>query len=54
MKIDHIAMYVLDLENAKDFFVNYFNATQNQGYHNKNTEYDPIFCLLKMAQDWRL
>ena len=27
MKIEHIAMYVNDLERAKDFFTKYFNAT---------------------------
>ena len=26
MKIEHIAMYVNDLERAKDFFTKYFNA----------------------------
>ena len=26
MKIEHIAMYVNDLERAKDFFIKYFNA----------------------------
>lgn len=24
MKLDHIALYVLDLEQAKDFFIRYF------------------------------
>ena len=32
MKIEHIAMYVNDLEGAKDFFTKYFNATADAGY----------------------
>lgn len=35
MKLDHIALYVLDLEQAKDFFKHYFNA--NDMYHNPRT-----------------
>ena len=38
MRIEHIAMYVNDLENAKEFFVKYFDANANEGYHNKTTE----------------
>lgn len=37
MKLDHIALYVLDLEQAKDFFIQYFNATANDMYHNLRT-----------------
>lgn len=33
MKIEHIAMYVNDLERAKEFFIKYFNATSNDGYY---------------------
>lgn len=32
MKIEHIAMYVNDLENAKSFFEKYFGAKSNDGY----------------------
>jgi len=37
LKIDHIAMYVQNLEKSKDFFVKYFNGVSNGGYHNPNT-----------------
>lgn len=37
MKLDHIALYVLDLEHAKDFFIRYFNATSNNMYYNPRT-----------------
>lgn len=43
MKIEHIAMYVNDLEKAKDFFEKYFFAKSNQGYHNKNTDFKSFF-----------
>ena len=34
MKIEHIAMYVNDLEAARDFFVKYLGGISNDGYHN--------------------
>lgn len=37
MKLDHIAMYVNDLEAAKAFFTRYFGATSNEMYHNPRT-----------------
>lgn len=37
MEIGHFAMYVLDLENMKDFFVRYFNAESNELYHNRHS-----------------
>ena len=43
MHIEHIAMYVNNLEKARDFFVKYFNATSNDGYHNKTTDFRSYF-----------
>ena len=43
MKIEHIAMYVNDLEGAKDFFTKYFNATADAGYLNKTTCFRSYF-----------
>ena len=37
MKLDHVAMYVKDLEAAREFFVRYFAATSNELYHNPRT-----------------
>lgn len=37
MRIDHVALYVLDLEKAKQFFIRYFDATANDLYHNPRT-----------------
>ena len=43
MKIEHVAMYVNDLENARDFFVKYFNGKSNDGYHNPTTDFRSYF-----------
>lgn len=43
MKIEHIAMYVNDLEAAKGFFVNYLGAVSNAGYHNVKTDFRSYF-----------
>ena len=43
MKIDHFAMYVNDLEAARDFFVTYLDGKSNEGYHNKKTDFRSYF-----------
>ena len=43
MRIEHLAMYVNDLEKTKDFFVKYFDAKPNEGYHNKKTDFCSYF-----------
>ena len=43
MRIEHIAMYVNDLEATKEFFVKYFKATSNEIYHNKTTDFRSYF-----------
>ena len=43
MKIEHIAMYVNDLEAARDFFVKFFDGHSNDGYHNKTTDFRSYF-----------
>lgn len=43
MKIEHVAMYVKDLEKAKDFFVKYFEAKANNGYYNVKTGFRSYF-----------
>ena len=35
MRIEHVALYVNDLENTKKFFMKYFRAKSNDGYHNQ-------------------
>ncbi len=43
MKIEHVAMYVNELEKARDFFVKYLDGRSNDGYHNKNTGFRSYF-----------
>lgn len=43
VKIEHIAMYVNDLEKTRDFFVKYLGATSNDGYYNEKTKFHSYF-----------
>ena len=43
MRIEHIAMYVNDLEKARTFFIKYFGAISNEGYHNPGTGFRSYF-----------
>ena len=43
MKIEHIALYVNDLEASRHFFMKYFGATSNDGYCNPKTNFRSYF-----------
>lgn len=43
MKIEHIALYVQDLERSREFFTRYFGAHSNNGYHNPKTDFRSYF-----------
>ncbi len=43
MKIDHAALYVNDMEAARDFFVDYLEGRSNDSYHNKSTGFRSSF-----------
>ena len=43
MRIEHVAMYVNDLESARAFFIEYFGAVSNDGYHNTRTNFHSYF-----------
>ena len=43
MRIEHVALYVNDLENTKKFFVKYLGAKSNGGYHNQKTGFCSYF-----------
>lgn len=34
MKIEHIAVYVKNLEKAREFYIKYFDAVSDEMYHN--------------------
>ena len=52
MRIEHVALYVNDPEKARDFFVTYFGAVSNEGYHNPRTDFRSYF--LTFAEGSRL
>lgn len=43
MTVDHIAIYVGNLEAAKNFYVKYFNAVPNNKYRNPKTSLETYF-----------
>ncbi len=43
MKIEHIAIWVHDLENMRDFYCNTFNLESNNRYHNPNKNFSSYF-----------
>ncbi|UTC91376.1 VOC family protein [Treponema denticola] len=43
MKIEHVALYVHDLEGARTFFMKYLGAKSNDGYHNPRTDFRSYF-----------
>lgn len=43
MELEHIAVYVNNLEAMKDFYVQHFQATPNQKYHNPRTGLETYF-----------
>lgn len=43
MKIEHVALYVNDLEKARCFFMKYLGARSNEGYHNLKTNFRSCF-----------
>ena len=43
MRIEHIAMYVNDIEQAREFFIKYLDGKSNDGYHNAKTGFRSYF-----------
>lgn len=43
MRIEHVALYVNDLDAAKQFFTRYFGARSNELYHNATTGFRSYF-----------
>ncbi|MGX6979522.1 VOC family protein [Vagococcus elongatus] len=43
MIIEHIGLWVKDLEGMKQFYETYFDATAGQKYHNKTTNFTSYF-----------
>ena len=43
MRMEHVALYVKDLEGAREFFEKYFAAKSGERYHNHNTGFSSYF-----------
>lgn len=43
VRIEHIAMYAKNLEKVRAFFMQYFGATSDEGYHNPKTDFRSYF-----------
>lgn len=54
MKIEHVAIYVNDLEKAKFFFRLILVQNQMKVITIRKQSFVPIFCHLMMEQDWKL
>ena len=42
-RIEHVALYVNDLEEAREIFTKYLGAKSNDGYHNSKTGFRSCF-----------
>ncbi len=51
MKIHHVALYVRDLEAAKDFFCRFFGAEPSALYHNPKTTFKSYFLHFDSGAD---
>lgn len=47
MYIEHLAIWCKNLELMKDFYVNYFGAVSNAGYHNPKNGFSSYFLSFK-------
>lgn len=43
MKIEHVAIWVNDIERMKTFYETFFNAKANGKYHNQDKEFESYF-----------
>lgn len=47
MKIEHVAIWVRDLEISREFFETYFDAQSGEQYHNTNKSFTSYFLSFK-------
>lgn len=50
MNINHVGMYVTDIEKTKEFFEKYFGAKSSDGFVNKDTGFRSYILALTEAQ----
>ncbi|MBM7542276.1 VOC family protein [Amphibacillus cookii] len=49
MRIEHIAVWVKDLEEMRHFYTEYFNAKSSELYHNKKTGFYSYFLSFEIG-----
>ncbi len=54
MKIEHLAIWVSDLERMRDFYQTYFQAKANDLYENKKKKYKSYFLSFEGNENARL
>ena len=47
MKIEHIAIWVIDLEKMKKFYLKFFDLSSNEKYYNQKTKFSSYFLSFK-------
>lgn len=47
MRIDHVGIYVNDVEETKDFYIKYFDATANDGFYNKENGFKSYLIIFE-------
>jgi len=47
MKIEHIAIWALDLEKMKRFYLNFFDLKSNEKYYNPKKKFSSYFLAFK-------
>ncbi|WP_088069258.1 VOC family protein [Gottfriedia luciferensis] len=47
MQIEHVAIWVNDLERMKEFYEKYFNCQSNSKYHNRIKKFESYFLTFK-------
>ena len=43
MTIDHVAIWTMQIEKLKDFYIKYFNGTVNRKYRNNENKFESYF-----------
>jgi lactoylglutathione lyase len=43
MKIEHLAIWTLDLEKMKEFYLEFFELSSNEKYHNSSKQFSSYF-----------
>lgn len=52
MRIEHVALYVEQLERMREFYRTYFGAVSNDGYHNPRTGLRTYFLSFSDGSSW--